>query len=158
MQLEEQKNAAEAGPEDQARAESLAALKGGVMAAEPVEGAQAGGASGTIPMGPQEEARDLIKFGVGLFEPLYPRLAQVYTPEVQEKLADVTGPLMAKYNLSLGVIFEKWGAEINFAIVAVPLAGETVKAIRLDNADRAAKKKAEEEAAKAREAAANANQ
>jgi len=156
MQVGQQENAAVA-PEDQARAESFAALNAQVADVQAVEqpGA-AGGVSGTVPMGPEEEAKDLIRFGVGLFAPLYPRLGQVYTEDVQARLAAVTAPLMAKYNLSLGAIFEKWGAEINFAIVAVPLAGETVKAIRLDNADRAAAKKAEEEAAE-KEAAAHEN-
>ncbi|HYD63319.1 MAG TPA: hypothetical protein VEC35_23385 [Noviherbaspirillum sp.] len=158
MQQVEQENAAVAAPEDQARAESLAAIQGQVLEAEPVEGtgegAGAGGVSGTVPMSPADEARDLIQFGLSLFAPLYPSLERIYTPDKQERLAQVTGPLMAKYNLSLGAIFEKWGPEINFAIVALPLAAETAKAIKADNA---ARKAAAEREAKEKEAAANEN-
>ncbi|HJV86925.1 MAG TPA: hypothetical protein VJ698_15775 [Noviherbaspirillum sp.] len=156
MDQVEQKNSAALDPEAQARQESFAAITGEVLTAEPVEGAQAGGVSGTVPMKPEDEAKDLIQFGLSLFTPLYPSLARIYTPEKQQRLAEVTGPLMAKYNLSLGAIFEKWGAEINFAIVALPLAAETAKAIKADNAER--KAAAEEAARKEKEAKANANQ
>ncbi|MEC4722946.1 hypothetical protein RY831_27685 [Noviherbaspirillum sp. CPCC 100848] len=156
MEQNEQENGAVAGPDDQARAESLAAIQGEVLDAEPVEGTGEGGYSGTVPMNPADEAKDLIQFGLSLFMPLYPSLEVIYTPEKQERLAAVTGPLMAKYNLSLGSIFEKWGAEINFAIVALPLAAETAKAVRADNAAReaAARKAKEDEEARRREAGA----
>lgn len=158
MQQNGQENAAVVGPDDQARAESLAALHVEVLEAEPVNGTGegAGGVSGTVPMDPAEEARDLIQFGLSLFIPLYPSLEVIYTQEKQARLAAVTGPLMAKYNLSLGSIFEKWGAEINFAIVALPLAAETAKAVRADNAAReaAARKAKEDEEARRREAGA----
>lgn len=148
MNQDEQKNAAAVDPEGQARAESLAALQGQVLAAEPVEGtgegAGAGGVSGTVPMSPEDEARDLIQFGLSLFAPLYPSLERIYTPDKQARLAAVTGPLMAKYNLSLGAIFEKWGPEINFAIVALPLAAETAKAVKAENAAREAENAARE--------------
>jgi hypothetical protein len=140
---------------DPARAESLAAIQGQVIDAEPVEGAQAGGCSGGVPMDASTEARELIRFATALFFPLYPSLARIYTEPRQEQLAVVSAPLMAKYGLSLGAIFERWGAEINFALVALPLAGETVKAIKADNQ---ARKEAAEREAKEKEAAAHADQ
>ena len=62
---------------------------------------------------------------------------------------------MEKYGLSLGTLFERWGAEINFALVAVPLVGETLKAVKADNQ---ARKEAAEREAREKEAAAHANQ
>jgi hypothetical protein len=140
---------------DQARAESLAALNGQVLDAEPVEGAQAGGVSGGGVIDPSQEARELIRFAATLFFPLYPSLERVYTETRQEQLAQVSAPLMAKYNLSLGAMFERWGAEINFALVAVPLVGETVKAVKADNQARELRQREEQEA---KERGDNANQ
>jgi len=81
---------------------------------------------------PLAEARDLIQFSVTLLAPLYPSVERIYTKDTQEKLAKVSAPLMAKYGLTLSGLFEKWGAEINFALVAIPLALETAKGIRAD--------------------------
>lgn len=117
-----------------------AALDGDVIADAMPPIAEAGAVVEQVP-DMHAEARDLIGFGVTLFAPLYPSLAAVYTPEKQERLAAVSVPLMQKYNITFAGLFEKWGAEINFAIVAVPLAGETLRACRADNA---ARKEAEE--------------
>lgn len=154
MQQNEQENAAVATPEDQARAESLAAIQGQVLDAEPVETGATEGVSGGVSLDAATEAREVIRFATTLFFPLYPSLARVYTEERQEQLAQVSAPLMQKYGLSLGMLFERWGAEINFAIVALPLAKETASAIKHDNQVR---KEALEREAKEKEAAANEN-
>lgn len=140
---------------DQAQAESFAAIQAQVLDAEPVEDAQGQGVSGGVPMDPYTEAREIIRFATTLFFPLYPSLARVYTEERQEQLAVVSAPLMRKYGLSLGALFERWGAEINFAIVAAPLAGETAKAIKADN--QARELAAKEAEAKERQERPNAN-
>lgn len=82
------------------------------------------------------EAKGLIDFAVTLFVPLFPSLDAVYTEQARGNLANVSAPLMEKYGWSMGSIFEKWGAEINFAMIAVPLAIQTNKAIRADMAER----------------------
>lgn len=99
----------------------------------------AGGTVSTI-----TEAGELIKFAVALFVPLYPSIEAIYAAPQQARLAEVAAPLMEKYGVTMGGIFERWGAEINFLIVAGPMAAETARAIRRDNAERKAKKQAEE--------------
>lgn len=153
----ENKTTEETASGDQARAESLAAIQGQVIEAGPVEGAQGAGGSGGSPIDASQEAREVIRFAATLFFPLYPSLERVYTEQRQEQLAQVSAPLMQKYGLSLGTLFERWGAEINFALVAVPLVGETVKAVKADNQARLLKEREEQER-KEKEAAAHANQ
>lgn len=80
----------------------------------------------------EDEARDVIGFAVALFVPIYPSLGKVYTPEKQARLAAVAAPLMEKYGITMGGIFAQWGPEINFLMVAAPVAIETAKAIRED--------------------------
>lgn len=92
------------------------------------------------------EARGLIDFAVSLFTPLFPSLAAIYTEPAKASLAGATAPLMEKYNFSMGKLFERWGAEINFAIVAMPLGLQTYQAVKLDIASR--KEKAEQTAKK----------
>lgn len=95
------------------------------------EAAAAGGPVSTI-----TEAGELIRFAVALFVPLYPSIEGIYTVPNQARLAEVAAPLMEKYGVTMGGIFERWGVEINFLIVAGPVAMETAKAIRHDNAER----------------------
>lgn len=96
----------------------------------------------------EAESLDLIKFAVVLFTPIFPSIGKVYSEPAQRRLAAVVAPVMEKYGWTVGGIFEKWGAEINLAVVAVPLAMETLKAVRHDTAERAkqeAKEKHEEQ-------------
>lgn len=81
---------------------------------------------------PSKEARELIEFAAGLFFPLSPSLATVYTDEVRERLAEKGAPVLKKYGLNLSALFGRWDAEIGFAIVAVPLIAPTIEAIRAD--------------------------
>lgn len=94
------------------------------------------------------EALGLIEFCVTLFAPFYPSLKNVYTAQKQQELAKATVPLVDKYNFTAGAFFEKWGPEIGFAIVAVPLVSDTRKAIKHDIAEKKAAAKAAAEKAK----------
>lgn len=79
---------------------------------------------------PAKEAADLIQFARSLLLPLYPRLESVYTPDVCARLGAAAGPLLAKYGLTLGGIFDRWAPEIGFCIVALPLVRPTIEAMR----------------------------
>lgn len=107
--------------------------------AEFIPAGEAGAAEqATAAMDYRAEAKGLIDFAVTLFVPLFPSLESVYTEPARVNLANVSAPLMEKYGWSMGSIFEKWGAEINFAMIAVPLAIQTNKAITADMAARRA--------------------
>lgn len=84
---------------------------------------------------PEQEAAAMIEIVLSLVEPVYPMLKIVYTPEARERLARAAGPLMKKYNFSLSGL-EKWKEEIDFALVALPLAIKTIEAIKISNAIR----------------------
>jgi hypothetical protein len=121
--------------EDDGRGDSMNAINAKVgegAGPEASPGVSGGGAMDAV-----TEAKSVIAFCVALFVPMYPSLGRVYTEEAQEVLAGVAVPLMQKYDLSLGGFFEKWGPEINFAIVAFPLGQATLAAVRADNAARA---------------------
>lgn len=155
MQVQEQNQEQNQGAvtgDDQARAESLAAIALQVGGDETNAGAPEG-VPAAVPMGAEQEAKEVIEFGCSLFVPLYPSLAQVWTPEVRGNIATAAAPLMEKYGVTLGGIFDQWGAEIRFAMVAFPVASATVGAIKHDNAAR--KAAAEEAERKAKEKAGN---
>lgn len=78
------------------------------------------------------EAHGMIEFAAELFFPLSPSLEKVYTPEKRARLSGALGPLMQKYNLTMGGIFDRWAVEVQFLIVTVPLIAPTVQAIRAD--------------------------
>ncbi|MDW5417053.1 hypothetical protein R6242_10800 [Iodobacter sp. CM08] len=91
------------------------------------------------------EAKMILTIARESFVGIYPSLAAIYTDDRIERIAVAAGPLLAKYNLSSGGILEKWGPEIGLAVVALPIAQETIKGVRQDRA--AAKEQAEKEAA-----------
>jgi len=80
------------------------------------------------------EATDLVEFAYDSLTPLYPSLVGVYTPDVREKLSARSAKLMEKYGLTVGDFMGKWGDEIMFLMLVVPLASKTVVAIKTDNA------------------------
>lgn len=86
---------------------------------------------------PEQEARSLVDMAVELALPWYPALAQVYTEDARARLAVAAAPLMAKYNVSVGSIFDQWREEIGFALVALPIALQTVKVITAERARKA---------------------
>ena len=79
------------------------------------------------------EAAELIEFAYDGLTPLYPSLINIYTLEVRAKLAARTGVLMNKYGWTTGGLLEKWGAEVGFIVVIIPLIGKTSEAIRVDS-------------------------
>lgn len=96
--------------------------------------APAAAAAPAAPAGdPAREAAELIEFARSLLLPMYPQLATVYTPEVCKRLGEAGAPVLAKYGLTLGGLFDRWAPEIGFAIVALPLVRPTIDAMRADN-------------------------
>lgn len=93
------------------------------------------------------EAAELIEFAYDGLTPLYPSLVNVYTLEVRAKLAARTGALMNKYGWTTGGLLEKWGAEVGFIVVVIPLIGKTSEAIKADSKARELKSAVEQGAA-----------
>jgi hypothetical protein len=91
---------------------------------------------------PEEETRAGIDMLVMIAVPFYPSLDQVYTPEVRDRLARTLTPVLSKYGISIPGLFGRWKEEIDFAFIAVPVAIATARAVKLENAARAAAKKA----------------
>lgn len=123
------------GPElAQLRAEALVdQVKAGVGPG-PAAGAPPSPAAGE-PAAPKtetvEEWRDSIAFLVDEFlVPAYPSLAKVYTPERTERLATAAHRVAVKHGWSLGSLFEKWKEEIALGMVTLPIARDTLAAIR----------------------------
>jgi hypothetical protein len=120
---------AEADPILQAAEAADAAAAG---AEQEQAGGQGAGPAPAAPAGPDyaDEARDVIRFALALFVPIYPSLAEVYTKEAREQLAEAAAPVMEKYSVTLGGLKE-W-PEVRLAVVAVPLAVKTFIAVRTD--------------------------
>ena len=96
-------------------------------------------------LSPEEEARGVIDLVLSLAAPFFPSLDKVYTEETKDRLVKSAAPLLAKYNISLLILFAKWKEEIDFAFIAAPLVLQTVRAVQTD---RAARAKAAADAAK----------
>ena len=96
-------------------------------------------------LSPEAEARGVIDLALSLAAPFFPSLDKVYTEETKDRLVKSAAPLLAKYNISLLILFAKWKEEIDFAFVAAPLVLHTVRAVQTD---RAARAKAAADAAK----------
>ncbi len=83
------------------------------------------------------EVAALLQAVAALFAPVFPCLATIYTPDTCRRLGDSAAPVMAKYGLSVGGLFERWGAEITLAATAFPVALATWQGIKADIAARA---------------------
>ncbi|WP_375591972.1 hypothetical protein [Chitiniphilus eburneus] len=92
------------------------------------------GAADALPLSAVEEAREVVIFVRELAAPVYPSLRQVYSDETVERIATAAAPLMQKYGVTLGGMFERWGPEIHFAMVMLPVGMQTAAAIRADRA------------------------
>jgi hypothetical protein len=105
--------------------------------AEFIPASESSAADRAIPaMDYHAEAKGLIDFALALFVPLFPTLGMVYTEQARGNLANVSAPLMEKYNWSMGGLFDRWGAEINFAMIAFPIGLQTYQAVKADMAER----------------------
>lgn len=78
------------------------------------------------------EARGLIDIGAELLGGVGPRTEAALTEERRAKIAAAAGPLMQKYGLSLGVVFERWGPEINFLFALVVVGKPVLLAVQAD--------------------------
>lgn len=78
----------------------------------------------------------------------FPRVAQVYTPEVLDRLADAWAPVLERHNLDFG----KFAIYFTAGIATLPVLGATVQAIKADRADMKAAERAAAEKAKGGEA------
>jgi len=83
------------------------------------------------------ESESLITVICALILPVYPSLREVYSREVQGKIASALAPLLAKYNLTLG----RFAPELGAAAVILPLVPATMDAIKADRIE-ARKKRA----------------
>lgn len=79
-----------------------------------------------------EELSGLIGMVAGLFVPLLPSLATIYTPDTCTTLAAATLPVMKKHGWSVPGVLSKWGEEIALAAIALPLSITTWKAVSAD--------------------------
>lgn len=94
------------------------------------------------------DARGITDIAAESLSALYPRTGAVLNEEKREKFAASLAPVMEKYGLTLGVLFGKWGAEINLAFVTVSFALPLAKAIQDDRAEYRMKEQQAERAAK----------
>lgn len=79
------------------------------------------------------EAKCLLKSGRALAGQFYGCIRKIYTDETIDEVAEALAPVMKKYGWTEGGLFEKWGPEINLAMVVLPLGMVTVQAIRAEN-------------------------
>lgn len=90
------------------------------------------------------EVAALLQTTAAMLAPMFPSLAKVYTEETCRSLGVAAAPVMQKYGLTVGGIFDRWGAEITLAATALPVAVATYEGVR---SDLAARKKTESPAA-----------
>lgn len=92
------------------------------------------------------EVAALLQTVSALLSPMFPSLSTIYTEATCRKLAAAAAPVLAKYDMSVGGLFERWGPEIGLAAAALPVAVATHRGIRADLAARVAKTDDEPEA------------
>lgn len=89
-----------------------------------------------------QELKTLLQIVSGLFVPLIPKLAEIYTNETCEMLAQSAVPVMQKHGWSTGGMLGQWGAELALLAVSAPIAIATWQAVK--EAQEEAKAKAKE--------------
>lgn len=103
------------------------------MTEQGAPGADLPGASGEVHQADQsDEVAALLLTVSGLLAPMFPSLAGIYTRETCASLGKAAAPVLAKYELSVGGLFDRWGAEIALLGVALPVGLATVQAISAD--------------------------
>lgn len=83
-----------------------------------------------------QELTALISVVSGILTPAFPGLKKIYTPETCTALGAAAAPVFDKHGWSAGGIFDRWGAEISLAAVAVPVSIATWQAVKQDLADK----------------------
>lgn len=84
------------------------------------------------------EVATLLETVAGILTPAFPCLASIYNTATCRRLGEASAPVLDKYGLSVGGLFERWGAEITFAAVAFPVVAATVQGVKADLAARRA--------------------
>lgn len=79
------------------------------------------------------EASEVVELATEGFLPLYPRLAEVWTPAKLDRLTVRLGAVMQKYDLTLGKLLGKWGPEILLGAVIVPAVVPSYRVVRDTN-------------------------
>ena len=78
--------------------------------------------------------------------PIFPSLKTVYTEEATLAAAGAVAALCEKYGLAPGGLLSEWGVEIGAAVVLLPMAFATVKAVQNDLAENAKREQATKQA------------
>lgn len=86
------------------------------------------------------EFQGLLTIALGVFSPMLPSIKPIYTPEVVEAIATSAASVCNKHGWLSGGVGGKWGEEIAFCGLMIPIAIQTRKAVLFDIA--AAKAKA----------------
>lgn len=84
------------------------------------------------------EVAALLKTAAAMLTPAFPSLAEIYTEATCRQLGEAAAPVMEKYGVSFGGIFDRWGAEITLAATALPVAVATWHGVKADLAARRA--------------------
>lgn len=92
---------------------------------------------------PAAEVAALLSLLAGILAPLFPSLPGIYTEPTCKRLGDAAAPVLLKYEVSVGGLFDRWGPEIGLAAAALPVAIATAQGIKADLAAR--RKKADDE-------------
>lgn len=82
------------------------------------------------------EVAALLKTAAAMLTPAFPCLAEIYTDATCRQLGEAAAPVMAKYGVSVGGLFDRWGAEITLGAVALPVALATYQGVKADLASR----------------------
>lgn len=78
------------------------------------------------------ELSALLTIVSGLFTPIFPCLAKIYTQDTVRNLAESFVPVMIKRGWSTGGILGRFGEEVAFCAVAFPIALATYAGIKAD--------------------------
>lgn len=95
-----------------------------------------------LPVDYLSEAKGVVDVAAELLGMIGPRTVAALNQERREKVATAAAGLMEKYGLTLGDVFSKWGAEINFLFALAVVGPPVARAIKDDRAEVAAQEKA----------------
>ena len=125
-----------------AELEALAGQAQAIDAAEAValDPAAPAGSPEVAPPDPAAEVAALLATVAALLSPMFPSLGTIYTESTCRRLGDAAAPVLAKYDLSVGGLFERWGPEITLLGAALPVGVATWKGVKADLAARRAPK------------------
>lgn len=107
---------------------------------EQMAGGEAGGEVQEVAevVGPDlaQELEDGLSMVLGIFGPIFPTAAALYTPEMKKAAAGTTAALCNKYGIMQDGLMGNYGEEISALVVLGPLAVATYKGVQADIAAR----------------------